>query len=792
MRTQVESAKLARHVVRIHTTHGKIRGTGFFAAPGWVLTCAHVVKDLQDVVLVPAGGGGSLLAMVVARSQEPPRGWMSALWPFPDLALLSYSGGLDWHCVLLEATLPGQNVDCHAWGYPRREERVDPVGDPASFRFIGESGDGYLSLKADVVRPGISGAPLVCPDRRAVVAVMSGTRDPRMAVGGWATPISALVTGGPGVPEQLLEAGSEVLALNRATVLADRSSWQAVLPVPGSDEVLRRSWGTYRKGRRADPADLLLADFGVVPYLFRDVELDATEAWCLGAEPVSVVVVPGLGGSGKTRFAVQLCQRMIERHQWVAGEVRDLARDMITLARLPLPRLLVFDYAESESPVAVRELLDRLRLHATDVAPARVVLLTRERAGVVGVSAATVAAVRAEATAAVRHILDDREDGRPATLSLDRGQREQLYRTAVREFALAWSTSTPRLEPALDGPDYAQPLGVLFEALDAVLHQDGGPGGGGWREPDDPFWGPDLGQRVLAHEEKYWRLSAPPEDRGLLRACVALATLAGARDDAEADALLRVLPSLAGDEASGRRRALVTWLAELYRGPDRVNPLRPDRLGEALVNAGLITGVGAAGLGQVLLASSDRQAARGLTVLTRCASQSQDALATVTATLAQSQINLILRAESAARGTMDRVADTSLSNSLVAIFTSPAGWALAAREPENTGYQRDVSLSLNKLGDLAVAVGDRPRAVAYLESAVAHRRSLRDHEPERLDLAEELGTSLYLFATAIDPAAAGSIRAEARDALRPFDESGLLTPKGQEVLAWAVPDPDST
>ena len=85
-----------------------------------------------------------------------------------------------------------------------------------------------------------------------------------------------------------------------------------------------------------------------------------------------------------------------------------------------------------------------------------------------------------------------------------------------------------------------------------------------------------------------------------------------------------------------------------------------------------------------------------------------------------------------------------------------------------------------------MAVGDRAQAVAYLEFAVAYRRLLRDHEPERLDLAEELGATLYLFATAMDPAAAESIRAEARDALRPFDESGLLTTKGQAVLAWAV------
>lgn len=194
---------MAKHVVRIEKGDGKILGSGFFVAPGWALTCAHVVADLDDVELLPVAGGERLLAHVEARSTPPPPGWQSNLRPFPDLALLSFAGGRGHHCALLATAQPGQVYDCHTWGYARRETGVEPVGSPASFSFQGVEGDGFFALKADVVRPGISGGPLVCPDRRAVTGVMTGTRDPRAPLGGWAAPISALRHVGPGVPDVL-------------------------------------------------------------------------------------------------------------------------------------------------------------------------------------------------------------------------------------------------------------------------------------------------------------------------------------------------------------------------------------------------------------------------------------------------------------------------------------------------------------------------------------------------------------------------------------------------------------
>lgn len=48
--------QLRRFVVRIETLAGC--GTGVLIAPGWVLTCAHVVEGLNKYVWCPTGMPG--------------------------------------------------------------------------------------------------------------------------------------------------------------------------------------------------------------------------------------------------------------------------------------------------------------------------------------------------------------------------------------------------------------------------------------------------------------------------------------------------------------------------------------------------------------------------------------------------------------------------------------------------------------------------------------------------------------------------------------------------------------
>jgi tetratricopeptide (TPR) repeat protein len=66
----------------------------------------------------------------------------------------------------------------------------------------------------------------------------------------------------------------------------------------------------------------------------------------------------------------------------------------------------------------------------------------------------------------------------------------------------------------------------------------------------------------------------------------------------------------------------------------------------------------------------------------------------------------------------------------------------AGTEPERADYQRDLSVSYNKLGDLHQALGQGDKAREYFEKALAIRERLARAEPERADYQVDLAISL--------------------------------------------------
>ncbi|WP_345702201.1 tetratricopeptide repeat protein, partial [Streptomyces avermitilis] len=731
--TRVDSQQLRRLVVRIDSAGGDtVLGTGFFIAPGWVLTCAHVLFDprreteVDQVLLVPDPQVSAVpVAAVVTARSAPPQG--TVLWPFPDLALLRLTTRLDHPCVRLH---PGEPLggECHAWGFPRREYGTVPPGSPASFHFEGVEGDGFLKLKAGQAAPGLSGAPLLCPVRRAVVGVVCATRDTDSDLGGWASPIRALLTSGPGIPDTLAAYAQEITRLNTEAVLADRTGWNRVLPVQGSDDLLDQPWATFTRKPRSKPSELLLADVAVVPYLFRDTDLDRAQQWCEGPAAFEVAQVAARGGAGKTRFAIELCRRMAD-HGWTTGLwARDQSIDDI--ATTALPRLIVIDYTEAIAVDTLRDALKRLANHADPVAPVRLLLLTRTAAGG---TAGVLEQVAARANARLRTILADAQDNNAArTLSLE--QRRTLYDTAVGAFTDAWYPApAPHISTGtiqLDQDRHGLPLEVLFEAFDHALSD---------HQVDDDRAPVD---RVLDHEQRYWDATAPADlPTELRRTAVALATLAGAADTSRAHALLALLPHLA-DPATDLRQRTARWLADLYPGPQRLNPLRPDRLGEALVADVLDRhdDSGRALLASVLGLTDDDQVADCLDVLARLTAASDRATPAVTTVLAARHRELVDRAEAQARGTPQRPGRLTLAGGLTRVFNTLTE-GLAAGEPGNTTYARDLSVSYERLADLAVATGQAAEAERLLRQALTIAEGLAAGEPGNTTYARDLSVS---------------------------------------------------
>ncbi|QKZ17616.1 phosphopantetheine-binding protein [Streptomyces chartreusis] len=781
--------ELRRHVVKVVGEAGRILGTGFFAAPGLVLTAAHVVGDEQVVELVAAatayettheGRSGKehelkLSARVVARSRPRTEG---ALWPFPDLAVLRITTvPLPEHpCVRLAPTDPDPEQDCRTWGFARREYGIEPHGSPATFRCEGVEGDGSLRLKGGQASPGLSGAPLVCPRSRAVVAVITASRGIDGDLGGWATPISALLPGTH--PEDELAAwGGELLTRNEETFLADRASWNRVLPMrdhPGHT-ALSRPWGTFNRGPRTSPADLLRADYGIVPYAFRDDALADIERWCEQPQAIALAQVAAPGGAGKSRFALELARRTLARG-WVSG-LWTRERDTGALAALALPRLAIVDYAEAVDTASLCGLLEILSAHASPAAPVRVLLLTRGQ----GASArAPLTRLDEDAPAALRAVVDHAEDITAAVRPLDLEERATLHDRAVHAFAEAWGVTLPTLDtarPDLTGDAYGRPLDVLFEAYDTVL----GGGSGGDRV---------LGvERVLSHERRYWGTTAPAvpglRDAARRRA-VAAATLAAAADGTQAHALLAAaLPDLGIDD----RQTVVDWLADAYTGDALLNPLRPDRLGEAFLaselaqeqRAGALSGARTPLLEAVLGLPHGTQVAHSLDVLARLAASTPTAIPAIARALTARLPDLVERATTAAKGTARHPARPELAGSLLRCLDGPVLAETAAGVEGG-----DLAHACLRLGDLARSTGGGRVGEALYERARDLYEESADTYPTRRPRPELVA----LYGRLGDAARArGDFRQAAerhRQALRHIEELVAADPTDRTLLRAAA------
>jgi hypothetical protein len=144
----------------------------------------------------------------------------------------------------------------------------------------------------------------------------------------------------------------------------------------------------------------------------------------------------------------------------------------------------------------------------------------------------------------------------------------------------------------------------------------------------------------------------------------------------------------------------------------------------------------------------------------------------------------------------DRLADLALaagrSGDAERSTGSPSRVAeeLTELEPGNTTYRRDLSISYERLAALEAQAGRHAEAQAKAELAVALRNALLRREPGRLDLAEDLAYSLYLAAdVAGNSVDAGPRRDQTRrdvvTILEPFEQVGLLSDRGAQILAWA-------
>ncbi|MFE9446809.1 trypsin-like peptidase domain-containing protein [Streptomyces sp. NPDC006739] len=176
-------------------------GSGFFIAPGYLLTCAHVVgkggagvcrgESAMGVTWQERTADGSWrertgtgTAVLVAPGPDAPGAARDA-WPFPDLALVEVSGADDVRCLWLSDREPGSAapVGLYGWSLQTGELGVrHGIGD------VTGSDARALLLGGNLPIGGLSGGPVLDLRYGSVIGVIKGRRREE----GVAVPVTAL------------------------------------------------------------------------------------------------------------------------------------------------------------------------------------------------------------------------------------------------------------------------------------------------------------------------------------------------------------------------------------------------------------------------------------------------------------------------------------------------------------------------------------------------------------------------------------------------------------------------
>ena len=173
-------------------------GTGFFVAPGLILTCAHVVGNIKS---------DRISVTIQWRDYKDIAKILYLLpAPYPDLALLELENTPSTHpCVFLHEEVR-TNDNLYSYGYPKLYS-----GDPSTFVVEGVSDSPRLiKFKLGQVREGFSGAPVLNQRTGGVCGVMKLTLGENTLIGGRAVPTSIVLDRFP-----------ELVALQRAFHLKD-------------------------------------------------------------------------------------------------------------------------------------------------------------------------------------------------------------------------------------------------------------------------------------------------------------------------------------------------------------------------------------------------------------------------------------------------------------------------------------------------------------------------------------------------------------------------------------------
>ena len=271
--------------VRVETPNA--HGTGFFVAPGLVLTCAHVIQ-------AAAGNAAQLAVYCNDTRQEVPVVEIVACLsqPYPDLALFRIDRQ-DHPCVSLDPSIKIK-AEMFTFGYSEKHAK----GDSLTLKYEGpmylDADQILYKLEEGQVEPGFSGAPLLNFDTGGVCGLIKLTRDPTIDLGGGAVPAETILRELPNLAQLNAE-------FHRVDARWINAREQTLPPPPTATAVSASLWLTE--------IDVLYRPEILVG---RDDLLSKIEGQLLETRRVLLV---GMGGIGKTTLAACLAQRYLQKNK---------------------------------------------------------------------------------------------------------------------------------------------------------------------------------------------------------------------------------------------------------------------------------------------------------------------------------------------------------------------------------------------------------------------------------------------------------------------------------------------
>jgi HEAT repeat protein/energy-coupling factor transporter ATP-binding protein EcfA2 len=287
-------------------------GTGFFVAPGLILTCAHVVRKAADLPVTVSYPAWQQPLSAIVKAQADDHKTL-------DLALVELPKPLFEHpCVLLDEEPVAIGQALYSYGYLESYTNAAPVR-PVNEGLTGDTPP-LLKLQGAQIEKGISGAALLNLKTGKVCGMVKETRATGFDLGGGAIPTRVI-----------LEQFSELRSLQQAFHGSDKRWVELITPQPGIDFQSYREAVIYYYSQQRHlytPTDALLPLEALVKRQTQEdgheqqsqetIEqfpvLNGLRKYALGNQRAHVLLA-GRPGSGKSTTLRQLAVSLAEEGQ---------------------------------------------------------------------------------------------------------------------------------------------------------------------------------------------------------------------------------------------------------------------------------------------------------------------------------------------------------------------------------------------------------------------------------------------------------------------------------------------